>query len=95
MPHSLSEPENPGLVRDLDEGPVPLIVKEAIGAVASDVDVVEAVIVVVADTRPLAPSRRGESGFYSDVGKGSVMVVMKEMVGGCLGLFFRQVVLFH
>ena len=45
-----------GLLGYLFEGAVALVVEEAIFAVAGDVEVVEAVVVVVADADSLAPA---------------------------------------
>ncbi len=56
-------------------------------AVGGDVEVVEAVVVVVADAGSLAPGGQGEAGFGGDVGEGSVVVVVEEVAGG--GVFLR------
>ncbi len=51
-----------GLLGDLAEGAVALVVEEAVFAVGGDVEVVEAVVVVVADAGALAPAGGGEAG---------------------------------
>jgi hypothetical protein len=52
-------------------------VKEAIDPIPSDVDVVEAVIVVVTDTRSLTLSCGDQTGLRCDVGESSVVIFMK------------------
>jgi hypothetical protein len=73
------------LLRDVLEGAVALIVEEVVLAVCGDVEVVVAVVVVVADAGTLSPGGEGEAGFDGDVGEGAVVVVVEEVAGG---LFF-------
>jgi hypothetical protein len=64
-------------------------------AVVGDVQLLETVIVVVTDADALAPAGMGQAGFFSDIGKRAVVVVVVEMIGRSLlygGVFeFRAV----
>ena len=62
--------------------PVALVVVEAVVAVSGDVEVVVAVVVVVADAGALSPAGVGEAGFGGDIGECAIVVVMKEVAGG-------------
>ena len=82
MPHSLPVPATPAASATSLKRSVALVVEEAVLAVAGDVEVVEAVVVIVADAGALAPTGREEAGLGGDVGEGAVVVVVEEMVGG-------------
>ena len=71
-----------GLFGDLFEGAVALIVKEAIFAIARDVEVVEAVVIVVANADALSPAGGDEASLRSYVGEGAIVIVVEEMAGG-------------
>ncbi len=72
----------PDVGGDIAEGAVALVVEEVVMAVGGDVEVVEAVVVVVADAGALAPGGEGEAGLGGDVGEGAVVVVVEEVAGG-------------
>ena len=72
-----------GLLGNVGEGSVMVVVVEAVFAEVGDVDVGVAVVVVVGDGGSEAPAVVGDSGFGGDVGEGSVVVVVEEGgVGG-------------
>jgi hypothetical protein len=71
-----------GLLGHLFEGAIALVVEEAVFAVGSDVDVVEPVVVVVPDACTLAPACRDEPCLGSDIGEGTVVIFMEEVVSG-------------
>lgn len=75
--HSFPEPATPDYRATSRKRPISLIVKEAIDPIPSDVDVVEAVIVVVTDTRSLTPSCGDQTGLRCDAGESSVVIFMK------------------
>ena len=58
-----------------------LIVVEAIFPVVGDVDVFPSIVVVIADACPLTPARSGKAGLRRDVGEGTVVIVVEEMIG--------------
>ena len=66
-----------GLRRDLFKGSVALVVIKAVMAVSGDIEIVVAVVVVVADANALPPARVRKSGLDGDIGEGSVVIVMK------------------
>src|SRR5438105_6557946 len=50
-------------------------------AVVSDIQIVEAVVVVIACADALSPARGSQAGLFGYVGKSAVMVVVEEMIG--------------
>jgi hypothetical protein len=77
-----------GLLRYLFESTVALIVIEVVLAVAGDVEVVEAIVIVVAHADSLAPTGGGKARVGRDVGEGAVVVIVEEMAGG-LSVYLR------
>ena len=67
-----------GLLRDVGEGAVVVVVVEAVLAEVGDVDVGPAVVVVVADGYAEAPAVVGDAGLGRDVGEGAVVIVVEE-----------------
>ena len=55
---------------------------EPVLAVVSDVEVVEAVVVVVACADSLSPAARSQPGLLSHVGKAAIVIVVEQMIGG-------------
>ena len=64
---------------DFCERPVRVVTEEAILTIASDIDIVIAIIVVVADARALAPACGQQARFQSDISKGSIVIVMEQV----------------
>jgi len=73
---------DPGFFADVGECSVAIVVIEDILAVVRDVQILEAIVVIVADTHALAPAGMREAGFLSDIGEGAVVVVAVEMIRG-------------
>src|SRR5437016_4010229 len=73
-----------GFLRDVGEGAVAVVAIEDVLAVIADEEVVPAVVVVIADTAALAPSRAGESRFHGNVSEGAVAIVFEEVRDGFL-----------
>src|SRR5437868_1266717 len=71
-----------GLLGHLFEGAIALVVEEAVFAVVRDIDVAESIVIVVPNACPLAPSGGSETCLRGDIGKGAVVIVMEEVVGG-------------
>src|SRR6185437_10886007 len=63
---------------DVGEGAVVVVVVEAGYAVVADVEVGPAVVVVVGDGAAVTPPIVLDSGFFGDVGKGSVVIVAEQ-----------------
>ena len=74
--------QEPGLFCHVGEGAVAVVTVEAILAVAGDEEVVEAIVVVIADADTHGPARLAEAGFLGDVGEGAVAVVLVESIAG-------------
>jgi len=60
-------------------------VVENIFSVVGDVEIFEAVVVVVADTHALSPAGVQKAGFLGDVGKGTVVIVVVEVTSLFVG----------
>jgi hypothetical protein len=71
-----------GFLADVGECSVAIVVIKDILAVVSDVQILETIVVIVADTGALAPASVREAGFLSDIGEGAVVVVAVEMICG-------------
>src|SRR5215469_1328231 len=80
-------PRHPGLVAHIGERPVPVVVIKNIISVIGDVQVVEAVIVVIADAHALSPSGASHSCLDGHVGKCPVAVILEEMRDRFLSLW--------
>src|SRR6202035_4026463 len=61
-----------------------VIVIKAILSVVGDVQIFPAIIIVITGADSLAPSRRNQTGFFGDIRKSAVMIVVIKMVGGSL-----------
>src|SRR5689334_2118703 len=68
------------------ESPIPFIVVEPVLSIVSDIEVLKAVIVVVAGANSLAPSAGFQTGLFSNVSESAIVVVMVKMIAG-LGTF--------
>jgi len=51
-------------------------------AVVSDEEILEAVVVVIADANAVRPTWVGDAGFRGDIGEGAVAVVVVEAIAG-------------
>jgi hypothetical protein len=71
-----------GFFADVGEGAVAIVVIEDILAVVGYVQILEAVVIVIADADALAPAAVREAGFLGDIGKRAVVIVAVEMIGG-------------
>ena len=71
-----------GLLADFAECAVALIVEQAVLTVASDVNIVEAIVVVVAHAHALPPAGRNQSSFHRHIGKCAIVIVAEQMTGG-------------
>ena len=70
----------PRLLADLGEGAVDVVI-ETILTVVSNVKILPAVVVVIADAYALAPSSCGQTRPYRDINKRAVVVVVVEVAG--------------
>ncbi len=73
----------------IGECAVAVVVIEHVLAVVGDEEVVEAVVVVVADGHRGRPTRALQSSFGRDVGERAVAIVLVEAVGGTGGRAFQ------
>src|SRR5262249_42286441 len=81
---ALAGPRDTGPFRDVSEGAVAIVVIEDVFAEVGDEQVLEAVVVVIANANALSPAGVDETGFDRDVGKGAVAIVLEQMTGGGL-----------
>src|ERR1035441_5762450 len=77
----LARPGYARFLRDLGEHAI-LVVIQAVLPVVGDVEIFPSVVVVIADADPLAPARRSQTRFHSDISEGAVVIVAIEMIGG-------------
>ena len=71
-----------GLLGNIGESAVTVVVIEHVPAPVADKQVVEAVVVIVADTAALAPSGVSQAGLPGDIGEGAVAIVTEKIAGG-------------
>ena len=64
---------------NVGEGAVAIVVIQNILTVVGDEEVIEAVVVVIADADALSPTGTAETGFVGDVGEGAVTIVLEEV----------------
>src|ERR1700722_6453661 len=74
--------EQSGFLRDVGKGTVAIVSVEDVLAPATEEEVVEAIVVIVADTDTGHPYRTLQSGLLRDVGEGAVAIVLIQTVGG-------------
>ena len=72
--------EQTGLLRDVGEGSVAVVAHEAVLAPEAAEEIVEAVVVVIADADAGLPAGESKTGVLRDVGEGAVAVVLVKMV---------------
>ncbi len=75
-------PQSRGLGH-IGEGAVAVVVEEMALAERGDEEVVEAVVIVIADGNSQAEHGNGEPGFASDIGESAVVIVVVELQRGC------------
>src|SRR5205823_6152663 len=73
-----------GFLANVSEGAVPVVVVENIFSEVGDEEIVEPVVVVVADAHALPPAGMYQTGFGGDVGEGAVTIVLEKMRKGFL-----------
>ena len=78
-----------GLLGDVGEGAVAVVVVERVVMHAGDEDVGMAIVVVVADGHADVEAGAGEAGCVGDVGEFAVAVVAEEAVAIFRRVFFR------
>src|SRR6266498_500734 len=71
----------PGLFGDIGEGAVAIVVIKHNAAVVGDDQVVEAIVVVVADAASLSPTGSCQPCLFGDVREGAISIVMEEKIG--------------
>ena len=71
-----------GSFRDVRERAVAVVAVEHVVAPVGDEQIVEAVVVVVADATGLPPAGMGQPGLRGDVGERAVAVVVEQVAGG-------------
>src|SRR5229473_3114309 len=69
---------------DIGEGVVAIVVVEDIFSEVGDEEIVEAVVIVVADADSLSPAGMKQAGFGSDVSESTVAVVLEKVRSGFL-----------
>jgi len=77
-------PATPAFFADVSEGAVAVVAVENIFSEVGDEEIVETIVIVVADTDSLSPAGMEQAGFGGDVGEGAVAIVFEEMRRGFL-----------
>ena len=54
--------------------------KQTVLPVVRDVEILPAIIVIVASANALSPTRRAQAGFHRDVGESAIMIVAIEVI---------------
>ena len=81
-----SSSRDAGFRADIRESAVSIIVVENIFAVVSHVEIIPAVVVVIAHADALPPTRRREAGLHRHIRESAVVIVVIEMIrGACAG----------
>src|SRR5581483_1225427 len=81
---AIRRPGHAGFFRNVAKRTVAIVVIKDIFSEVRDKKIIEAVVVVVANTARLTPSRMREPCLGGDVGKCSVAVVVKQKTGGTM-----------
>src|SRR5271169_4399493 len=68
-----------GFFRDVGKRSVSVVVEQNIFAERGDVNVVEAIVVVIADANALSPTVMNKPGFRGDVGERTVAIVFEDV----------------
>jgi hypothetical protein len=75
---------NAGLGGNIGERAVVIVVVEDVFAEVGNEEIVEAVVVVVADADGLSPAGMNQASLYGDVGEGAVAIIFVQAIGGLL-----------
>src|SRR5258707_731724 len=78
---TLAAPGDAGFFADVAERTVAVVVVENIFSKVGNEEVVEAVVIVVADADALSPAGMKKAGFGGNVGESAVAIVLEEMIG--------------
>src|ERR1700676_4620301 len=70
-----------GFSAHITEGTVAIVVVKNIFSVVGDVQVVESVVVVVANASSLTPTRMTQAGLFGDIGEGAVVIIVVQVAG--------------
>ena len=81
---ALAVSSHAGFFANVGEGAVPVVVVENIFSEVGDEEIVEPVVVVVADAHALPPAGMNQTGFGGDVGEGAVTIILEKMRKGFL-----------
>ena len=73
-----------GFFAHVGKGAVTVVVVEDVLAEIGDEQIVETVVVVVADADALSPAGMNEAGFGGDIGEGAIAIVLEEVGDGLL-----------
>ncbi len=76
----------PAFSRDVRECAVSVVVIQNVLAERGDENIVEAVVVVIADANALSPAVMDQTGFCGDVGEGAVAIIFEKMRNWFLAL---------
>src|SRR4029077_18883866 len=71
-----------GFFADVGKGAVAIVVIEHVLSVVGDVEVFEAVVVIVPHANTLAPAGVSQARLFSHIGERAVVIVAVEMAGG-------------
>jgi len=74
--------EQAGVFGDIGEGAVTIVAEQDVLAEIGAENVVEAVIIIIADADPVGPADRVETSFFGDVGESAVAIVFVKAIGG-------------
>ena len=81
VPQALPVPATPAFSPTSLNAPL-IVVIEAIFSVVGNVQILIAVVVVVADANALSPTGGGEPSFHGHIGEGAVVIIVVEVIGG-------------
>src|SRR6266851_5470037 len=76
--------QDAGFFADVGEGAVAVVVVENVFSAVGDEEIVETVVIVVADADTLSPAEMQQAGFGGDVGERAIAIVLEEMICGFL-----------
>ncbi len=73
-----------GFFADVSESAVAVVMIENIFSEVGNEEIVETVVIIVADARALSPAGMEQAGFGGNVGESAVAIIFEEMIGGFL-----------
>src|ERR1035441_5364227 len=89
-PHLLpfvTSPGNPGLLRDVGKRSIAIVVVEMVAGYTGDIDILPAVVVVIAYRLPHIVAIAGDTRLVGDIGESAVMIIVKQTVLVLVGFF--------